>query len=154
MKTHKLFIIILFVFLLPTLFSSCNDNRRAEDILFSITKDIDDLPDGNVYLKSADEGSECFLSPMIISALYGEGAVSYEFSLIEDFAVYLSSFKTPCEVAVYKCYSASDTDLIASMCLSRIENLKIILAETSFSETLSNATVSVSGKFVIVTMLP
>ena len=153
MKIHKILILILFILLLPSLFSSCKDNRRAEDILFNITKDIDDLPDGNVYLKSADEGSESFLSPMIISALYGEGAISYEFSLIEDFAVYLSSFKSPCEVAVYKCYSASDTDLIASMCLSRIENLKIILAETSFSERLSNATIDISGKFVIVTML-
>ena len=153
MKIHKIFILILFILLLPSLFSSCKDNRRAEDILFNITKEIDDLPDGNVYLKSADEGSESFLSPMIISALYGEGAILYEFSLIEDFAVYLSSFKSPCEVAVYKCYSASDTDIIASMCLSRIENLKIILAETSFSERLSNATIDISGKFVIVTML-
>ena len=153
MKKRNFLLFIILLILILSIFTSCEDKRTPEDILFNITKDISTLPEGKVYLGRAEEGSAAYLSPMMISALYGEGAVSYEFTFIEDFAVYISSFAKPCEVAVYKCYSASDTDLIASMCLSRIENLKTVLAGTSFSESILNASVEISGRFVIVTMV-
>ena len=153
MKKRKFLFFITLLTLVLLILPSCKDTRSAEDILFGITKDISTLPHGNVYLKSAEEGGAAYLSPAMISALYGEGAALYEFTFVEDFAVYVSSFARPCEVAVYKCYSASDTDLIASMCLSRIDNLKVVLSGTSFSDIVSSATVRISGKFVIVTMV-
>ncbi len=153
-KSRKRAFFIKFTSILLILFllTSCKDTRSAEDVLFNITKDFDDLPDGSVYLSNAEEGSEKFLSVGIINSLYHDGAAEYEFSLIEEYAIYISSFAKPCEIAVYKCYSASDTDLIASMCLRRIEKLRIMLAGTSFAEITDAADVDVKGHFVIVTM--
>lgn len=144
----KITSILLLLFLLP----SCKDTRSAEDVLFNITKDFDNLPDGSVYLSSAEEGSKKFLSVAMINSLYHNGAAEYEFSLVEEYAIYISSFAKPCEIAVYKCYSASDTDLIASMCHKRIEKLRVMLAGTSFAEIIDAADVEVKGRFVIVTM--
>ena len=151
-RKHDFFIkfasILLLLFLLP----SCKDTKSAEDVLFNITKDFDDLPDGSVYLSSAEEGSQKFLSVSMINSLYHDDASKYEFSLIEEYAIYISNFAKPCEIAVYKCYSSSDTDLIATMCLRRIEKLRAMLAGTSFCEIIDSADVEVKGHFVIVTM--
>ena len=134
--------------------SCAGDNRSAEDILADITDDIADLPDGNVYKKSAEEGDKGFLSPALCEALYGANAQRDKFPLTDDFAIYLSSFAMPCEVAVFKCYSASDTDVIAGMLLSRISELKILLAESEFLYLADSATVEIDGRFVIMKMTP
>ncbi len=149
MKKVVLFTIVAALIL--SLFTSCGDTRNAEDTLLSITKNLDSLPYGNLYLKSAEEGRAEHLTATTITSLYHEGAAEYEFTLIEDFAIYLCP-KEPCEVAVYKCYSASDTDLIAAMCLRRIDSLRILLEETPYNEIPKNAEVDINGRFVIVIM--
>ena len=155
MKRKKLVCFIKFICILLALLSlgSCDSEKSAEEILFSITQGQDSLPNGTVYTRSAPEGSQNYLSGSMIKTLYHESAEEYEFTLIEDFAIYLSSFAKPCEIAVYKCYSRSDTDLIASMCLKRIEKLRIMLAQTAFCEIPENAKIDIKGRFVIVTML-
>ena len=154
-KTRKLnfFIKIASIAILLALLTSCTDRESAQGMLFNITKDFDELPDGSVYLSSAEEESENFLSATMINTLYHEGAAEYEFSMIEEYAVYISEFAKPCEIAIYKCYSRSDTNLIASMCLKRIEKLTIMLTGTSFSEIPLKADVDIKGHFVIVTMV-
>lgn len=147
----KIILFLLLVSLLLFLLSSCRKTESAEDILLSITKELDSLPYGNLYLKSAEEGDAAFLNEEIIKALYGDGAVEYEFSLIEDFAVYLCP-KEPCEVAVFKCYSSSDTDVIATMCLRRTDALCILLEGTPYNNIPKNAKVDISGHFVTVVM--
>ncbi len=152
-KKFGFFIKIASVAILLAVLVSCGDRRNTEDILFNITKRFDDLPDGNVYLSSATEGSENFLSASVIKSLYHDGADEYEFSMIEEYAIYISSFAKPSEIAVYKCYSRSDANLIASMCLKRIEKLSIMLAGTAFSEIPLRADIDIKGHFVIVTMV-
>ena len=157
LKNTKLYCIIKFtsillLLLLPPL-CACTDQKSAETILFDITKDFTELPDGSVYLSSAEEGSKNFLVPSLINSLYYEGAAEYEFSLVEEYAIYISDFAKPCEIAVYKCYSRSDTNLIASMCLRRIESLRVILKDTSFADVVMNAKIEIRGHFVIVTMV-
>lgn len=150
-KATKIIIILLSA-LLVILLTSCFAEGSAEDLLFEITKEIESLPDGTVYLSSAKEGSKNHMDESIIKNLYHESAYDYEFTLIEEFAVYVS-YSKPQEIAVYKCYSRSDTDIIASMCLSRIEKLSVLLAETSFCDIPKNAVVKIHGRFVTVTML-
>ena len=146
--------ITLFAIILALLLSlvSCSDTRSAEDILLGITKDIDSLPFGNLYLKSAKEGDISHATDTLIQSLYYDRATEYELTLVEDYAIYIASHK-PCEVAVYKCYSASDTDVIAAMCLSRIDKLCVWLAETPFSDIPKNASVKVNGRIVSVIMV-
>ena len=152
---HSIFIklISVLIVLSISILSSCGDSRYAEDILFNITKNFPELPDGTVYISSSEEENKNSLIPDMINSLYHEGAAEYEFSLIEEYAVYISDFAKPCEIAVYKCFSRSDTNLIASMCLSRIEKLSVMLKGTSFSEIPLRANVDIRGNFVIVTMV-
>ena len=151
-RKYSILISILIVILIPLL-SSCGDGRHAEDILFNITKNFPELPDGTVYISSFEEENKNSLIPDMINSLYHEGTAEYEFSLIEEYAVYISDFAKPCEIAVYKCFSCSDTNLIASMCLNRIEKLSVLLKGASFSEIPFRANVDISGHFVIVTMV-
>ena len=145
--------IILFALIITLIlsFPSCTKNLCAEDMLFEITKEIDDLPPGILYLKNAPEGNVSHIPHSMLRALYNENALEYEFTLIEDFAVYISAQK-PCEVAVYKCYSASDTDVVATMCLKRIDTLRTSLEGTPYGDIPKNAKVNIKGKFVSVIM--
>ena len=125
--------LVLMLFIILSSLSSCAEDRSAEDILLSITNGIDDLPYGNLYLKSAEEGSAMHLPEASLISLYGEDAIGYEFTLIEDYAIYLCT-KSPSEVAVFKCYTHSDTELIATMCLKRIDTLRILLEGTPYKD--------------------
>ncbi len=148
----KRIIIFSLILALVLSLSSCADTRSAEDVLLDITKDIDALPFGNLYLKSANEGEDAHPTDSLIRSLYHDRATEYEFTLIEDYAIYICSHK-PCEVAVYKCYSSSDTDVIAAMCLSRIDKLCVWLEGTPFADIPKNASVRINGRFVSVIMV-
>ena len=152
-RNRSFFIKFVILVVLLSLLTSCTDRGSAQDMLFNITKEFDDLPDGSVYLSKNGGDSENFLSATMINTLYHDGAAEYEFSMIEEYAIYISEFAKPCEVAIYKCYSRSDTNLIASMCLGRIEKLTVMLAGTSFAEIPLKADVDIKGHFVIVTMV-
>ena len=149
MKKTVFLIFMIFIFL--SFLTSCKETRNAEDILLYITNDIEELPYGNLYLKSAQEGSAAHLPKSSLISLYGEDAIGYEFSLVEDYAIYLCT-KYPCEIAVYKCYTYSDTELIAMMCLKRIDTLRVLLEGTPYKDIPKNSKVEINGRVVSVTM--
>lgn len=107
------------------------------------------LPTGIVYHKDAEEGSKEYLSPSLIAAMYGENADEEYFPMISDYAVYLSSFAEPYEIAVFCCYSATDAEEIAKMCLARLDILRVALATSAYREMLSCAEVRIEGRSVI-----
>ena len=127
---------------------STGSGRSAEDILYEICNDME-LPAGSTYLSAAEEGSEKYLSDHLIESLYGKKAKEENFSLIEDYAIYLSSFAAPYEVAIFKCFSSSDTDTVASMCLQRADVLAVVLRDTGFSYLSERVNVTVRGHFVV-----
>lgn len=136
-------------------FSSCvSSQKSSEELLSELAGKVPELPYGTVYLSDAEEGESSYADSALLKSLYGESATEYELPLTENFAIYLSSFASPCEIAVFKCYSASDTEILAGMCFNRIEQLSVLLASSEFSERVSRADVRVSGRFVIMTMLP
>lgn len=143
-------VIILCIFIL----TSCKytNSMSASEVLEHTKKEFKNLPDGFTYLKSAEEGDDNFLPSSTISILYGSDSQNNEFTLIEDYAIYISSFAVPCEIAVFKCYSSSDTQIIASMCLERISSLSFLLQESDFRMLVDNAKVEIYGKFVVMTM--
>jgi hypothetical protein len=112
------------------------------------------LPMGEIYRSDAIEGEVGYFSERLAATTYGESAVTRCFPLIEEYAIYLSSFPEPCELAIFRCYEKSDTDRIAEMCLSRIEQMRIVLSGTSFRARADNATVRVEGRLVIMRLLP
>lgn len=121
----------------------------ASERLRELMESAQTLPAGTVYHKNAEEGSEAYLSPSLVAAMYGEDANDTYFPLIADYAVYLSSFAEPYEIAVFCCYSATDAEEIAKMCLARLDILRVALANTAYRELVSSAEVCIERRTVI-----
>ena len=115
---------------------------------------IDGLPSGQIYRSDACEGETAYFSAQMMRTMYGEMAEERYFSLLEEYAIYLSSRESPYEIAVLRCYARSDTDRIAEMCLARIEQLRVHLSHTPFRAAVDAATVRVEGKCVILSLVP
>ncbi len=122
-------------------------NASAEEILYKICASLE-LPAGKTYLLEATEGEENYLSPDTAQGLYGSSSVKEDFPLIEDYAIYLSS-SLPCEIAVFKCYSRSDTDSVSAMCLERADELAVLMKNTELNGISQSATVITDKKYVV-----
>ena len=107
------------------------------------------LPAGQVYLASAPKESEAYLAPDLMAALYGEGELPWQLSLLEDYGLFLSTAQHPCEFAVFRVRARSDTDDVAAMCLSRLDALCIHYKDTQYASYTQNARVVVIGKYVL-----
>lgn len=105
-------------------------------------------PAGVTYICGAGEGEEEYLSPETACALYGDGADEL-LALCEDFAIFISERPNPFEAAVFRCYSASDCDKIATALLSRIDDIRIALRDTELAGAYDTAEVRISGRVVI-----
>ena len=121
----------------------------AEAILSSLMEEADgSLPTGSVYLSRAEEGSNAYPSPSLLRAMYGETAEEI-LGLTEDYAIYLSSRAFPAELAVFRCYSASDADRIAALCLNRRDDLQVALRGTAWEARSDSVWVVGRGRFVV-----
>ncbi len=135
---------VLFILLFP----SCSaQSVSAEEILYEICASLE-LPAGQTYLLRAAEGEKNYLSADTAGTLYGEKAVNETFPLLEDYAIYLSS-SLPCEIAVFRCYSRSDTDKVSAMCLERADALGALMKNTEFYELYQNAEIITHKKYVL-----
>ncbi len=133
--------------------SSCSSHTRsksAREILTGLMEECDFIiPDGCIYEYGAEEGSEGFLSPSLISALYGEEAPDEALAYTDDYAIYLSGFAEPYEIAVFHCRAESDTDKLYAICSERIDQLKVLLLQTSYAGFADTAQICIHGKYVI-----
>ena len=131
--------------------SCAKKNNTAEELLGGIMNDIGDLPNGKVYLTSAEEGEGGYLSPELADSLYGEGAQN-KLALVKDYAIYISSFAAPCEIAVFICYSSSDAIKIEQMCRQRADVLLVAHRETDLCDLNLRPTVVRKGRTVAFAM--
>lgn len=132
--------------------TSCAPRRvSAAELLTELQSELQELPEGKVYLCAAEEGSDGFFSPALREVMYGEGTEEI-FSLIEDYAIYLSSFATPCEIAVFCLRSASDAAEVVAMCLARADALRVLLRETGASDMKDSIRIVSKGKIVLMGM--
>lgn len=140
---------VLIIICLALIFgsTSCGARESADDVLYRICAEAE-LPSGVTYLRGAEEGSAGYLDASVIESLYGKDGAEV-FLLLEDYAIYLSSFAEPREVSVFVCYSASDAERVAELCLERIETLKVILRDTEHFELIQRADVKINGRQVV-----
>ena len=124
---------------------SCGARREADGVLSELLA-VSSLGRGVVYSSRAAAGDAGYASESLLSALYGEASISHEFKKLESFAIYSSGRMELCEVAVFCCVAASDTDLLARMCHSRIEHLTRYLA--AVGENAPQMRVWVRGRWV------
>lgn len=143
----RLFVIILSFLCAASLLSCKSRTRSAEQVLEEISLSLS-LPAGELYFSGAEETSPSYLSPELAKTLYGKDSERY-LALTEEYAIYLSGFAKPYEIAVFKCYSASDTDALAEMCLSRAELLSVLLRDTDAQSFVGNARIFSKGKYTV-----
>lgn len=106
---------------------ACGERAEAREVLGELLASSA-LPRGVLYCSEASAGETGYASESFLTALYGEAAISHELPRLESFAVYSSARMELCEVAVFCCRAASDTDVIAKMCHARISRLERHLA--------------------------
>jgi hypothetical protein len=141
MRKFSRFVLLVFAFLFAL--SSCGGKEKStSEMLEAVLSEIEKLPEGSFIREGSVEGSDEYLSEDLCTTLYGERAVSDVFPLIEDFAIYLCSFEYPFEVAIFKCYSRSDTDSVAEMCFLRGDVVKVLL----HSEGINDVSLRVARK--------
>ena len=149
MNKHAL---LVFVIIFSLLFSSCTvkSSIGADNLLLELLRVSGEDIEGNgyVYVSFAIEGELGFFDDAKKVAMYGENATEGYFRCIEEYAIFVSS-RVPSEIAVFKCFSLSDTDTVARMCLERADVLKVALRGTSYEGKSSAIEVTVIGRYVV-----
>ncbi len=141
----------IFLLVLCLALSSCSSaNASCVDILSGLIDlgSEEARKNGQVFLLSAEEGEAEYFSVQNQALMYGEEAVEHCFLKIEDYAIFTSSH-TPEEIAVFKCYSVSDTDEIAKMCLDRADSIKVSLRGSVWQEKSEKIRVTIYRRFVV-----
>ncbi len=134
MKPFVCVIIALSLFLLPSCFKKDED---TSSILLSLMDKCDALPNGQIFEMGAEEGEAKYLSSSMIESMYGEGATDV-FLLVEDYAIYISSFAAPYEIAVFRCYSSSDAIKVETMCRGRADILSVAFRGSEYHDLYKN----------------
>ena len=142
MKRYICILLLLSLLLLP---SCARNERSAEDIFFDVCEKLPPLSFGKLYLSDRSAGDAAFMSPALFESLFGADVSP----LVEEYAIYLSSFAFPCEVAIFKCFSPSETSLVERACLSRLDLLRRYFKDTEHASTVDSAYVMKKGLFVI-----
>ncbi len=137
-------VIIILTFIL----SSCS-TAKNEDLFPHLLELCGENTEENgyFYLSSALEEEPTYMSEQAKKLLYGVGAES-SFQKLEAFSIFVSS-RTPYELALLECRSASDTAELAKMCLRRADSIKVTLRYTPYEEASRDIRVCVSGHFVL-----
>lgn len=146
-KTLPVFLIIL-----ALLLTSCSaqSDKQCDAVLSRLLALNSENParNGRIYLMSAAEGQIEYFSEEDKMLMYGENAYKHCFPKIEDCAIFVS-VRIPEEIGVFKCYSSSDTDIVARMCLERADMIKVTLRDSQWRQKSENIRVCVHGHFVL-----
>ena len=148
MKKRALFIFVIIIVLTLSACSSRGEEKTLDiisELLLLSGEDIEDS--GYLYDLNASEEDIGYFSLDTRRLLYGENQDIY-FSKIEDGAIFVSS-RVPCEIAVFKCYSYHDRELIVRMCLERADMIKIALKSGQWEEKSQSIRILPHGKYVL-----
>ena len=147
MRKFRVLLLVLSILLL--LCACAKEQATAAQVLDALVAAEIGLPAGQIYLSAASEDDTSYLSPDLVAALYGEGELPWQLSLLEDYGLFLSTAQHPCEFAVFRTRARSDTDNVAAMCLSRLDALRIHYKDTQYASYTQSARVVVIGKYVL-----
>ena len=149
MKRIFCFLLALFCALL----ASCSKkDATVEAVLERIYDELSPVPAGELYLSTSAAGTRHFISPALFCSLYGDGKEVSCAGAIEEYALYLSSFSAPFEIAVFKCYSPSDTEKVERMCVLRLDALRRYFSTAEHKKIIDSAVVIRDGRFVVMAL--
>ena len=131
---------------------SCADKSSisAEYILNEILSEVDYKirSDTSFYSSLASEGEEKYFSDEQKKAMFGDKRAKECFARLEEYALYVCPYEIK-EIAIFKCYSSSDTDSVAAMCLERADALSVVLNSIDTLNKDQKAHVEIHGKYVL-----
>lgn len=118
-------LLLLVILLLQMLTASCDSRERVPTgaILSAMLACERDCPAGTIYSTAAEEGESGYLSEALCAALYGNGAVPSEWMLVESASIFLSAAH-PAELAVFRCGSLRDAEILSKLCARRLAVLR------------------------------
>lgn len=118
------------------------------EILLELEQVAGALPVGERYYSGEEDGGEGAMPSDLRDALYG--AESEEiFATVEEYAIYLSSAAKPYEIAVLRCYSATDAHRVTQACMERRETLRVALRGTEWETLAKDSLVMFRGRDVL-----
>ena len=135
-------------------FMCCSCSRVDEAQSFDVLCELLVFAKGEVgtdeclYSSTAEEGEVGYFPEELKNTFFGEKRAEECFPCIEECAVFVSARQIE-ELAVFKCYSRSDTDSVAAMCLERADSLKVALNSIGIKDTSQKAHVEIHGKYVL-----
>lgn len=133
----------------------------AGEVLAAMLAAAPDAPAGMVRDSGASPDSAEYLTPELLSALFGsacrsegsgEGTESGQDPLIDEAAVFLPAALHPGELAVFRCSSQDDCVSAAALCGSRLNLLRAAWSgsgNTIFTDLLGRALVRIEGPYVL-----
>ena len=129
--------------------TSCGrSSLSAAEILSRLEETAGELPAGERYYSGVEEGYEGGLPSDLRNSLYGEESEEI-FETVEEYAIYLSSAAKPAQIAVFRCYSATDAHRVTLMCMERSEALRTALRGTEWEAFVDGAVVLCRGRDVL-----
>lgn len=138
-------------FFLVASFCSCGaqEGLDALDLLCKIVAYADEST-GEIFSSRASDGELGYIQNELLISMYGERRVEecFESGKIEEYALFVSS-RPIGEVAVFRCFSRSDTDLIAEMCFERADAIKVALNSTELEKKSETIRVQIRGRYVL-----
>lgn len=140
-------------FVLVFLLALCSCSQNVEEDTFDILCELlaysgENREEAALYSSSADIGEFGYIDDGIKTTLYGERCDKDYFPLVEEYSICLFERQAG-EVALFKCYSRSDTDTIAQMCLERADLIKVMLNGTEHEEKSRAIRIEIHGRYVL-----
>lgn len=161
-KKHFYLSVLLLIVLLfgGSCSGSTSSNAIPTDIVNAVLANLQEAPTGITYYSTAVEYSENHLSEWVIGNMYanGYGEEVSEFSLLEDYAIFLPTGPYAFEINVFKVKNTSDVSTIEKICENRLNLLKnnndIKLYDAEADTIFKNAEVYTIGKYVFLLCTP
>lgn len=147
----RFFSVIIVLIIVMSAVSCMANNKPCMEILNEIVDDVERLPAGKIYRSGSEAGGEGFYTEGMRKTMYGEDSERY-FSLMEEYALFVSSSGVPCEIAVFKCYSATDARGVEFMCRNRAQLLSVALNGTGFATLCDRIIIIREGRYVLFVM--
>ncbi len=145
---------VALILCIMSVFACCSCSDRHEAQCFDVLCELLVFAKGEVgtdeclYSSTAKEGEIGYFPEELRKTFFGAKRAEECFPYIEECAVFVSARQIE-ELAVFKCYSHSDTDSVAAMCLERADSLKVALNSVGIKNTSEKAHVEIHGKYVL-----
>ena len=141
----------LLLLLLPFLLASCVNTATppsCRDILTALIDSEVRLPAGSIYSLSTAPGDKEYLSPTLLTALYGNESSEKILEGWLDCALFIPFSAHPCEFAVVYCRDRDTAEDTARLFTARLNHIRNAKSAPEHEQMLESASVTIHKNYV------